>query len=214
MYFDVHTHHPGASDNIRQITNILEDFTQDVSGRCVSMGVHPRFIDNSTFSQVFRQLESAAGQKEVLAVGECGLDKLYEIPFALQTEVFQRQIELAETLRKPLIIHCVRSYNEVTQLLRNVTVPVIIHGVNNRLTAVQPFIDLGYYLSFGKALTVGNAAIMESFHAVPKEQLLLETDDLTTGIVSIYQLAASQLGISEVVLHQQIADNFNKIFTS
>ena len=68
----------------------------------------------------------------VLAIGECGLDKACDTNFKLQQQVFTTQVNWANEIKKPLIIHCVRAYGEVLSLLQknNNKVPVIFHGFN------------------------------------------------------------------------------------
>jgi len=157
-------------------------------------------------------LRNNISKPEVLAAGECGLDKLSGTDWALQLKAFQRQIELAEEINKPLIIHCVKAFNDVLAMLKNVKVPVIFHGVNNKLSIIQPVIDSGYYLSFGKSLLGFNEAILNTFRETPLEQIFLETDDADVDIKEIYKSAARIKNISEKEILLQVEKNFLNLF--
>lgn len=212
MFLDVHTHHAIAYPDVLAIENRYNGFDEPVAGRYVSMGLHPWYIREETLSADFEKLQRYVAQPGVLAVGECGLDKLAATDWDTQCRAFEWQIALAEALRKPLVIHCVKAFQECLALLKQTSVPVIFHGINNRLSVVRPVIDAGYFLSFGKTLLHPNAAILETFRAVPLEQLFLETDDGPIGIREIYKTAAQLRNIPEKEIALQLESNFSKVF--
>jgi TatD DNase family protein len=211
-YYDIHTHRPRIDPNIVTIENIHQNFTQASEHLKVSMGLHPWHLNAENLRSELASLSQCAVSPAVVAIGECGLDKTISIPWIVQENAFKHQILLAVQLGKPLIIHCVRAFEEVLVLLRNVTVPVIFHGVNNKLTVVRKVIDHGYYLSFGKALLNNQQSIKETFRAVPMRQLFLETDDMETGIEEIYKSAALIKNIEEKEVFLQLENNFKTVF--
>ncbi len=212
MYFNVHTHPKSHTDDVVFIENLYKQFEQDFTGRSVSMGLHPWFLDVQTLEEQLESVAKYASAREVLAIGECGLDKLCTTDWDLQIKAFQYQIKLAEELSKPLIIHCVKAFNEVLLLLKDVAVPVIFHGINNKLSLVQPVIDQGYYLSFGKSVLGFNEAILNTFRSVPLEKLFLETDDADLDIREIYKTAARVRNISKNEIVLQLERNFSNVF--
>lgn len=212
MYYNVHTHPHSESDDVFFIENLYKHFDLEMNGRKVSMGLHPWYLDKENFSAQFDGLAAFAGNAEVLAIGECGLDKLSSTDWGLQLKAFQLQIKLAGDLNKPLIIHCVKAFNEALAELKTVKVPVIFHGVNNKLSIVQPVIDSGFYLSFGKSLLGGNPAILKTFKTTPLEQIFLETDDADIDIREIYKSAAEIREISEKEIVLQLEKNFLNVF--
>jgi TatD DNase family protein len=210
MYYNVHTH-PHAHDNdVLFIENLYKNFDQNLQGRMVSMGLHPWYLNAATLEEELESLRSNMSRPEVLAVGECGLDRLSDTNWELQLQAFQKQIDLAEEVNKPLIIHCVKAFNDVLALVKNVK--VIFHGINNKLSIIQPVIDAGYYLSFGKSLLGFNEAILNTFRETPLEQVFLETDDADVDIKEIYKSAARIKDISEKEIVLQIEKNFLKLF--
>ncbi|WP_159468460.1 TatD family hydrolase [Dyadobacter sp. 3J3] len=214
MYYNVHTHPHSESEDVLFIENLYKNFDHKIEGRKVSMGLHPWYLDAGNLDEQFNILAEYAGKSEVLAIGECGLDKLSSTDWDLQLRAFQLQIKLAQDLGKPLIIHCVRAFNEVLVQLKKVEVPVVIHGVNNKLSIVQPLIDAGFYLSFGKSLVGGNAAILNTFKATSLERVFLETDDADIDIREIYKSAARIRDISENEIVLQLEKNFLNVFQS
>lgn len=213
MYYNVHTHPHAESEDVLFIENLYKHFDQEIKEeRKVSMGLHPWYLHLDHLDEQFAHLAANAGRPQVLAIGECGLDKLSSTDWDLQLNAFQRQIKLAQDLKKPLLVHCVRAFHETLNQLSPAEVPVIFHGVNNKLSLIQPVIDAGYYLSFGKSLLGGNTAILNTFKATPLEKVFLETDDSTADIREIYKAAAEIRGISENELALQLEKNFLTVF--
>jgi TatD DNase family protein len=212
MYYNVHTH-PHAQDNdVLFIENLYKNFDLNIQEKKVSMGLHPWYLKAENLEEQLDELRNNAVRPEVLAIGECGLDKLSDTAWTLQVQAFQSQTDLAAALRKPLIIHCVRAFHEVLAMLQDVRVPVIFHGVNNKLSLIQPVINRGYYLSFGKSLLGFNEAILNAFRETPLEQVFLETDDADIDIKEIYRSAARIKDIPEKEIVLQLEKNFTNVF--
>jgi len=213
VFYSVHSHSCRQTDSFC-IRNVHSNFDQEIGGQTVSFGLHPWYLNNTDFEQQFADLKHNAAKPEVLAIGECGLDKITTINWDLQLTAFRRQILLAQEIEKPLIIHCVKAFNEVLSELKHVSIPVIFHGINNKLSLVQPVIDAGYYLSFGKSLLSNNGSVLDTFRKTPLEQVFLETDDLESDISEIYKLAAQIKNVSEEEIVLQLENNFSNVFNS
>nr|WP_295929531.1 TatD family hydrolase [uncultured Dyadobacter sp.] len=212
MYYDIHTHQASHSEEAVRVRNLHSGFGEAIHGY-VSMGLHPWYLNAETLHADLRSLFEHASQPRVLAIGECGLDKLTATPWDLQVSTFEQQIKIAEELGKPLIIHCVKAFQETLHFLRGVKVPVIFHGINNRLSLVEPVIRAGHYLSFGTALLQMDGNIHRTVLSAPIDKLFLETDDMATDITVIYKLAGHIRQIPEKKLVLQLERNFNKLFT-
>lgn len=212
MFYNIHTHHNASETDVVFIQNLYQSFEKDVTGSKVSMGLHPWYLDAGNLEQQWESLENNASQPAVLAIGECGLDKLSSTHWALQLNAFERQIALAQKLAKPLIIHCVKAHREVLSRLKHVKGPVVFHGINNKLSIMQPVIDRGFYLSFGKSLLGFNEAILNTFKSTPLEQVFFETDDADVDIKEIYKSAARIKNIPEKEILLQLEKNFFNVF--
>lgn len=201
---DIHTHTPGNSN---ALLNYYAHFEQSAAAPACSLGLHPRYPDQASY----KQLETWAGQQQVLAIGECGLDKLCDTEWSLQVQLFRQQIALANKLDKPLIIHCVRAYSECIQLLSAAKVPVIFHGFNRGQSIAQMLLTKGFYLSTGAA--VFNPAFGSVFATLPVDRLFFETDDRKDlAIGSVYKRAAELKEIEAEYLILQVEHNFQKVF--
>ncbi|MEO8769144.1 MAG: TatD family hydrolase [Ferruginibacter sp.] len=211
MYINIHSHN-GANPNEWVIQNVYNGFERTLMPGNYSAGIHPWYIEAIEWKTAFSLLKTLSENDSVLAMGECGLDKVCKTGFHLQQEVFIAQILWANEINKPLIIHCVRAYEEVLQLLKkyNNKVPVVFHGFNKNLVLAEEIIQHGYFISFGKALRQPN--IKNVFAAVPLEKIFLETDDTDKTIKMIYAEAASIKKISEETLSLQLVKNVMTVF--
>jgi len=181
-----------------------------------SYGIHPWYIDRMTSDDELIKLERKVNEKRCIAVGECGLDKLSKVDFELQEHVFKQQITIANKVRKPLIIHCVKAFNELLNCLNlsDNQVPVIIHGFNNNENIARVLKDQGCYFSFGKALMGYETNAAKIIKNIGRKNFFLETDDADVSIKYIYRKAAEILGIDEEILKMQIQSNFETIFNN
>ncbi|WKS95419.1 TatD family hydrolase [Riemerella columbina] len=204
MMFNAHHHDLGALGiyNLPLRTEVLPSY--------YSIGLHPAKV-TTDYAKALPQLLELAEFPECVAIGECGLDGLVEVPEALQEEAFKAQIAIAEQLQKPLIIHCVKRYYEVAKLCENLKVPVVFHGFNKNETIAEMLLEKGYYLSFGKAL-LNTETLQETFKKTPIERLFLETDAAKVDLSEIYYTAATLKQMSVTGLERQILANVNTVF--
>ncbi|MEN9547885.1 MAG: hypothetical protein RIR12_476 [Bacteroidota bacterium] len=210
MYINIHTHHPRAyGDNT--IQNKHTNFESMDEVNYYSIAIHPWHISTNWPIQ-FSQIKQYALQKKVVAIGETGLDKICKTDWLLQLQVFKAHIQLANQLQKPLLIHCVRAWDEVLGILKKekVVVPVIFHGYNKNGLLAKKITDAGYYLSFGKALQ--QVKVQEALQQTPLSKCFFETDDADITIAAIYKLAAQVLSIEVNVLSLQMQQNAKTVF--
>ena len=178
------------------------------------MGIHPWHIDENTVAAEMAKVKMASELKNVLAIGECGLDRVCKTSYKLQEKIFIEQLLWANEIAKPLIIHCVRAHREILFLLKeyNNLAPVIFHGFNNNEEIANSIIEAGCMISFGKSLMYPNAENV--FSKIPIENIFLETDDNEIIIDDIYKQAAKIKNISTERLSLQIQKNRNKVFNN
>lgn len=196
------------------ITNGYHAFEKAEGGGLCSLGLHPWYITPDGIEHELVQIEKYASLPNVVAIGECGLDKLTNTDWSLQEDVFRRQITLANKLHKPLIIHCVRAYDEVLLLLKQeqVAVPVVFHGFNKNVQIAQRILAQGYYLSFGAALLNDQSPAIMAIQVCPEDRFFLETDDADIAIGQIYEKATDIRKTGEDALILQLQKNFQAVF--
>jgi TatD DNase family protein len=211
-FIDIHTHKHNAEVGLISIQNLLADFDQIPEEGWYSIGLHPWHLQPDQAQALPDSLLRAAAARNVLAIGECGLDTVCDTPMALQRAVFILQIALANEIRKPLIIHCVRAFDEVLTILRKhrVSVPVIFHGFRKADRLAAKILDAGHYLSFGRHLLTPSVA--EVFRKLPVDRVFLETDDTDIPIADIYEAAATIRGEDIPKMSNDICMLFKLIF--
>lgn len=211
MFINIHSHQQEIKNEF-VIQNLLKDFDQILKPGYYSAGLHPWYLESQNWEQQLLQLKKLSAAKNILALGECGLDKVCKTDFELQQEVFIAQILWANEINKPLIIHCVRAFSELGDLLKkyNNKTPVIFHGFNKNSRIAEKMLNDGHYLSFGKSiLQLQNKAIFEQ---VPMDRIFLETDETNISIQEIYKEAAAIKNISLETLSLQIKKNVQLVF--
>ena len=214
-FIDIHTHIPKADDKILQIVNINLETLCPQESYC-SYGIHPWALDKVDFQieKAFALLEERVQLPNVIALGEAGLDKMHKESFEKQMELFERQIELSEVLQKPMILHDVKSHNEILALRKKhkAKQPWILHGFNGTEQDIQQLTGHGLYLSVGEALLYPDRRIYKSFKNIRLDKLFLETDMAEIGIEKVYETAANLLGMELSELRTKIFGTFAEIF--
>lgn len=126
--------------------------------------------------------EKLALHQKVVAIGECGLDyyRLGEGTKDKQKSVFLRHMELAEELKKPLMIHCRQAFGDLIALLNTkrstLNVPSgVVHFFSGTKDDVKKLLDLGFSFSFGGVITFARD-YDEVVKYIPLDHILLETD--------------------------------------
>ena len=94
-FFNLHTHKFTNKSNILELVNQYP-WEFDIAIPNYSIGINPWHIDKNRLESDLKIIEEKLQLDECLALGECGLDKRIEVPLALQIEVFEKQIALAE----------------------------------------------------------------------------------------------------------------------
>jgi len=127
--------------------------------------------------------------------------------------VLEYCIQLAESLRKPLVIHCVRAYEELLSLIKKLqaSIPLIIHGFARKPSVLAPLLKAGFFISYGTAILAPKSAAAQSLAQTPLEQLFLETDDKVLPIADLYARAAQIKGISLEALEAAIQSNWEQL---
>ena len=216
-FVDIHTHNAKTDDDLIQIVNL------DMNQPCpeqgyYSYGIHPWALDNADFQieDAFTLLEQRLQSPKFLALGEAGLDKMHKESFERQITVFERQIELSEALQKPMILHDVKSHNEILAMRKKhkAKQPWILHGFNGTEQDVKQIIGQGLYLSVGESVLHSERKIAKSLKKIPLELLFLETDMAEIGIETVYEAAAKLLEIDVSDLKTKIFSNFAALWNT
>ena len=213
-FIDIHTHSANPEDGIIQIVNL--DLRQPCPEQgYYSYGIHPWALDNADFQvdEALNKLKENLQQPQVIALGEAGLDK-FHADFEQQIRLFERQIVLSENLKKPMILHDVKSHNEIVALRKKhkAKQPWIVHGFNGTAQDAAQLTQHGIFLSVGESLLHPDRKIYKSLKFIDLYYLFIETDMAEIGIETIYKAAANLLEMDIVSLQKQIFANFARLF--
>lgn len=217
--YDIHTHDapsPNSDDdeslrqNISYIVNVYPlgfEYAKDNENYpWFSCGVHPWYSEDAEPQLKF--LKEIAGDPRIVAIGEAGLDKLKGPDLKIQQTIFEQQVQLSEQLQKPLIIHCVKAWEELLHIkkLYKPRQPWIIHGYKGKVELAKQLLSHGFLFSINERFND------DALREIPLDRLFCETDISETSIEDIYSEVAKALDIPVEVLTSQIAENVKRTF--
>jgi len=171
-----------ARDNF----DVVRRLAQDVPNASYALGIHPIYVPQATdddLAELRRQVEASLGDPRFVAIGEIGLDffipMLCEPAMREKQERFLReQLRIARDVGLPVLTHVRRSQDQVLKHVRQIRPPGgIAHAFNGSFQQAQNFIDVGFHLGFGGAMTFTRALQIRRLAAdLPLTSIVLETD--------------------------------------
>ncbi len=203
-YVDIHSHHPGDAGtiNVRSLRLGMDD---PLPPAPYAAGIHP--WDACAIADPWPEYEFLR-HAGIAAVGEIGLDYLKGADRERQKDVFASQLEIAAERSLPVIIHCVRAFDDVMAMLgRYRSVKAVFHGYIGNTEQTVRLINSGHYISLGET-SLGSTKTVAAAGTIPPERLFLETDDRPVAIERVYQTASAALGIPPDRLKESIYDNY------
>ena len=182
--------------------------------------------------------------RKVIAIGECGLDHHWnpsgvdgrcESDFDQKTHenerhLFEGQLQLAQELNLPVVIHSRDAFEDTVDCLKNVGYHNgIIHCYSYGIDEARAFLDLGWYIAFGGGTTYTKKSKLEDMKAllrfVPDDRLLCETDspylapvpyrgtkNTPVLIEEVYKFVSAARGCSPEELSDLVDENIKKLF--
>lgn len=179
------------------------------------VGIHPWNADKFDTGS-HEKLRDLTREEMVVAISEIGLDFVSRrdlvtrsrgtpLPRDVQMKAFLSQVRLAKEVKLPIILHENESHSEILEILKREgasEVGGVIHGFRGSLAFARECISLGFYISFGRAITTpNNRALQEVVKEIPLGKLLTETDggdpaDVTAVATKIAEL--KRISVEEV----------------
>ncbi len=212
-YIDFHTHSEWNGDDTIEVVSL--DGNKLKSVRLYTIGYHPWWLaDILTAEQVLFLKQKYENDKYCLGLGECGLDGLKGPSSSIQERAFLQQIELANSLNAPLVIHSVRAFDRVLCIKRKYgSTPWVIHGfVRNKILA-QQVLDAGCFISVAPSQLMA-PTFLQTLSYIPDDRIFIETDsDFRIGIRERYEILAEIRKCSVDELKQVIFSNFAKFYS-
>ncbi len=214
MYIDIHTHKLSHHNDITTVYDCKLQETPPAS--LFNIGIHPWDVNKYSLKELEKKLKVYNQSNFLFAIGETGLDKLHYQTFNKQKEYFNAQLVLAKKLQiTTLIIHCVKAYNEIFEILKKSSFKgqIIFHDFNANInTATQFLKHFDCYFSFGIKLFNHKTKAYKTFTEIDLKNVFLETDDQNKyGIGQIYSKAAQIRSLELEELSAQLSLNFKSI---
>lgn len=201
MYLDVHAHQKSND------TQIL-------------VGVHTKAVhpweltlpfDRKRFDEQWEILK--ADTKDIVAIGECGLDRVHEGIASIDDQVYVllKHFELASDLKLPIIIHSVRTHSDLLGILKKIKFqqPVMLHAFGGNEKEMHDYLKYDVTFTYGKRIFKNDSMLK----ITPLKNLMFETGDQAEfSIADIYQQGAKSLGMEVEKLEEQLYANFKRVF--
>jgi TatD DNase family protein len=214
QFVNVHTHKPSVSNGLEIINLVVgHDPTDNLpSKRLYSAGIHPWYTENLEKSK--ETLTHCSTLPNISAIGECGFDSKSPLPFPNQELLFIYHVELSEKLEKPLIIHSIKSINEVIRIKKELKpcMPWIIHGFNANKQTADECIKHGLLLSIGHQICNRESSIAKIIDQIPLTSLFFETDESDLPVEAIYEQYSLLTGKPLNDVCESIYANFARYF--
>ncbi len=214
-YTNTHTHNTRPQKNETSVINIFAQETKNFNFNkkyFYSIGLHPWHADIKINFDIIEK--KISDNKNIIAIGEIGLDKYKKIPLNLQIDIFIKQIKIAKKYNLPVIIHCVRAIQEIIEIKKDISPnnTWIFHNFNKNTTTAERLLKNNFILSFGDILLKNNTKIIESIKNINVNNILLENDNSNIPIYDIYKQISLIKNINIHKLKSIINKNFNRTF--
>lgn len=214
----------GMSSNIDESVKYLE-LKKEIDNLYIAAGVHPHHASNYSKNDEEFIINNI---KDIDVIGEIGLDYFYDFaPRDKQIEVFERQMQLASSLDKPVSLHCREAHGDFMTVLRKYpNVTGVVHCFSGSVEIAVETVKLGYMLGIGGSYTFKNGKkLKEVVREVGLDNIVLETDspylapEPIRGSVNVPQntlivakAISSELGVSLEEVLERTTNNAIKIF--
>lgn len=202
---DFHTHRLDATDALISASPQQFDPQPD---KWYSVGFHPWQQLNELTEEDFDLLAQCARHPQVLAIGETGMDRVCGNDLDIQAAVFIRHLRLASTLVKPMVVHSVRTAQDILTERRKAgltDVTMAIHGMRSNANVACTLLDAGCYVSIGPRFNP------EALLVTPLDRLLIETDDTPVTIDEVAARVASVMNLTPEDIIKTAAGNAQRL---
>ncbi len=215
-FIDIHNHGAKPSKGVFCVEALMaHEGRQPVpcDGIAYTYGIHPWFLEETNHAGYISSVKKITAEPGVIAVGEAGYDRLKGPSMELQRKTFEEQVIISEEIRKPMVIHCVKAWEDLLTTWKRMRpkMPWLIHGFRGKKELADQLISKGMYLSFWFDFVIRpEAAVL--LRNLPDDRIFLETDGADIRIEDIYNKVSGDLGITITELKKLMFTNFNTFF--
>ena len=143
----------------------------------ITIGFHPDEVENIDDKDFIWLEKMVKENKKVVGIGEIGLDYYWvKDNKEKQIALFERQLQLAEQLNVPIVVHTRDATDDTLRILKKYKLRGIIHCFSGSIETAKEYLKLGYHIGIGGVLTFKNTNLKETVKEIPIEKITLETD--------------------------------------
>lgn len=157
------------------------------------IGLHPWNIKIEGLDSDWEKIKQEILVKRPPIIGETGLDRHFvKLDISIQEAMLVKHINLAASLKLPLVIHCVHAHSDLLKIFKqykHLNLTWLIHDYSAGTTELKQYLKYDVYFSFGKSLFNQSSKAYRSFLQAPVERVFFETDDADLEVEPIYQEA-------------------------
>ncbi len=193
----------------------------------IAYGYHPEDANKIT-AEDLEYMRGIIHDDRIIAIGEIGLDYYWDKTYKEeQKRLFIEQLEMANEVSKPVLIHSRSAAQDTYDILKNnARTKVLMHCFGESNEMMQEYLKSGYYIAFGGVVTFKNARMpKENATSVPLDRLMLETDcpymtpvpyrgktNETAYVRYVGEYIAELRGITVEELQKQLMENYRRFF--
>ena len=211
--------------NKKEIEEVLE-YAKKYNQVYLTIGFHPEVANTVKNEDLIWLKNIIVSNPKIVGIGEIGLDYHYEgFERAVQIEVFEKQLLLAEELNLPVVIHSRDATKDTIDLLKKYSLKGDIHCFSGSLETAKIYISMGYVLGIGGVVTFKNSKLRDVISSISLKNIVLETDspylapepyrgtlNSSKNIPLIAQEVAKSLGVDISDVEQITSENAKKLF--
>lgn len=190
-----------------------------------SIGLHPSELKD--IEDDLEWLKDLAKNSKVIAIGEIGLDYYWDKTYnEKQKRYFIKQIEIANELNKPIIIHSRDAIQETFAIVKEYSkVKGVLHCYSGSIEMAKEYVKLGFYFGIGGVITFKNSKLPETINKIGLDYIISETDAPymapvpyrgTTNepayVIEVVKAIAKAFSLSEKEVEVQIEKNVYNLF--
>ena len=143
----------------------------------MTIGFHPDEIDNVNDEDIVWLEKLVNENNKIVGIGEIGLDYYYSKDNKeKQIDLFEKQLKLAEKLKKPVVIHTRNATSDTLNIIKKYKLTGIIHCFSGSVETAKEYIKYGFYIGIGGVITFKNTNLKEVIKEIPIDKITLETD--------------------------------------
>jgi TatD DNase family protein len=215
-YIDIHTHSAAPVNGIFSVDVLMaheERTPANIKGILYTFGIHPWHLNENNHDMQLALARKRCSDPQIIAIGEAGFDRIKGPSMDLQRRTFEEQVEISEGLGKPLVVHCVRAWDELLREHKKLrpVMPWLVHGFRGKYDLAMQLISRGMYISFWFDFILKPES-SELIRSLPPGRLFLETDGADVNIADIYNKVSNDLEISVEDLKRFMLSNFIDFF--